>query len=307
MASYVQKNKLLKRVRRDKYLLVMLALPVLFFLIFSYIPMLGLLIGFQDFKMGAGFFGSPFVGLKWFREFWGSVYFLRLIGNTFLLSFYSLIFTFPVPIIFALLLNEIPVGWFKRTVQTVSYLPHFISVVVVGGLLFSILSPNDGIVNHLIQAMGGERINFLAKPEWFRPLYILSGLWQEFGWSSIIYLAALSGVDSQLYEAAVMDGAGRMRQTWHITLPGIRPTILMLLILSVGSMFNVGYEKIILMYSSATYSTADVFSTYLYRTGVVNGRYSLGVAAGLFNSVISFALLWSANYASRKMSEVSMW
>lgn len=298
---------LMKRVRRDKYLLLMLLPSVLFFVIFAYVPMAGLAMAFQDFKMGAGFFGSPWVGLRWFREFFGSVYFGRVLSNTLILSLLNLVFTFPIPIVFALLLNEVRCDPYKRIVQTVSYLPHFISVVIVVGLMVNIFSPNDGIINKFVEAAGGSRVNFMARPEWFRPLYIGSGVWQEFGWNSIIYLAALSGIDPTLYEAATIDGAGRWKQVWHVTLPGILPTIIMLLILSIGSILNVGFEKIILMYSPSTYETADVISTYVYRKGIAGAEFGYGVAVGLFNSVLSFALLWVANTFSKKATEVSMW
>ena len=262
---------------------------------------------FQDFSPGKGFLESPFVGLRWFREFFGSIYFERLMRNTILLNIYGLLWGFPIPIIFALLLNEVRDGPFKRVSQTVAYLPHFISVVVVVGLIYNFLSPNDGIINLMITRLGGQPINFMGEPKWFRTLYIGTGIWQNFGWDSIIYLAALSSVDPQLYEAAKIDGAGKWRQLFNITLPAISTTIIILLIMNVGNIMNVGFEKVILMYSPATYETADVISTYVYRRGIMGSQFSFGAAVGLFNSVINFMLLIAVNRISRKVSEVSLW
>lgn len=293
--------------KRNKYLLLMLLPVMLYFLVFSYIPMLGNVMAFQDYSVGKGFLHSEWIGLRWFREFFGSVYFGRLIKNTLLISVYSLLIGFPIPIIFALLLNELKDGPFKRITQTISYLPHFISVVVVVGLLYNFLSPVDGIVNAFLKSIGMKSINFMAEPKWFRGLYVGSNIWQNFGWDSIIYLAALSGVDPQLYEAAQIDGAGKFKQMLHVTLPAIMPTIVILLIMNVGSIMNVGFEKIILMYSPATYETADVISTYVYRRGILGSQFSFSAAVGLFNSVINFILLFSVNKFSKRLGEISLW
>jgi putative aldouronate transport system permease protein len=294
-------------IRKNRYLILMVAPVVVYYFIFSYIPMYGAIIGFKDFSPGKGILGSPWVGFHWFLAFFRSVYFGRLIGNTLLLSLLSLLFSFPVPIVFALLLNEVKSGVFKRAVQTVSYMPHFISLVVVVGIIVNFLSPTDGIVNSLLRGIGLEPVNFLGEPAWFRPLYIGSGIWQSFGWNSIIYMAALSSIDPQLYEASRIDGAGRWKQMLHVTLPGIRPTIVMLLILALGGLMNVGFEKIILMYNPSTYEVADVISTYVYRRGLLGAQYSFGAAVGLFNSVINFILLITVNRISKRVTDIGMW
>lgn len=301
------KPSALKEIKKNRYLFVMLLPVLLYFIVFSYIPMVGNIMAFENYSVGKGFFHSEWVGLKWFKEFFNSIYFGRLIKNTLAISVFSLIIGFPIPIIFALLLNEIKNGPFKKVTQTISYLPHFISVVVVVGLLFNFLSPIDGVVNMALNSMGKESINFMSDPKWFRTLYIGSNIWQNFGWDSIIYLAALSSVDPQLYEAAQIDGAGKIKQMIHITLPCIMPTIIILLIMNVGNLMNVGFEKIILMYSPATYETADVISTYVYRRGILGSQFGFSSAVGLFNSVINFVLLFTVNKISKRLSEISLW
>jgi len=268
--------------------------------------MYGAIIAFKEFNPALGIMGSPWVGFKHFKSFFEGVYFWRLVRNTLLISVYSLIWGFPAPIILALLLNEVKNKYFKRTVQTVSYLPHFISLVVVCGIIKDFTS-TDGVINDIIEFLGGERTNFLMIPEWFRPIYVGSGIWQEVGWGSIIYLAAITNIDPQLYEAATIDGASRCKQIWHITLPGIVPTIVILLILRLGGLMSVGFEKIILLYNSATMETADVISSYVYRRGLLDFDYSFSAAVGLFNSVINLILITSANRLSRKVSETSLW
>lgn len=284
-----------------------MALPVVaYYIIFHYAPMYGAIIAFKEFNPALGIMGSPWVGFKHFKSFFEGVYFWRLVRNTLLISVYSLIWGFPAPIILALLLNEVKNKYFKRTVQTVSYLPHFISLVVVCGIIKDFTS-TDGVINDIIEFLGGERTNFLMIPEWFRPIYVGSGIWQEVGWGSIIYLAAITNIDPQLYEAATIDGASRWKQIWHITLPGIVPTIVILLILRLGGLMSVGFEKIILLYNSATMETADVISSYVYRRGLLDFDYSFSAAVGLFNSVINLILITSANRLSRKVSETSLW
>ncbi len=307
-----QKNNIMyknckKIINRDKYLILMLIPVIVYYIIFHYIPMYGVTIAFKDFSISRGILGSQWVGLRWFNDFFSSYYFSRLIRNTFLMSFYGLLWGFPVPIIFALLLNELKDGAFKRTVQTVSYLPHFISVVIIVGMMVNFLSPSDGIVNIYLKNIGRDPINFLGNSNWFRTLYIGSGIWQSFGFSSIIYLAALSNIDPQLYDAGKIDGCNRWSQMIHITLPGLTPTIGILLILSLGSMMSVGFEKIILMYSPMTYETADVISTFTYRRGILNADYSYGAAVGFFNSVINCTLLVIFNYVSKRISDISLW
>lgn len=296
-----------KALARDKYLIILISPVVVFFLVFSYYPMYGAIIAFKEYRVALGIFGSPWVGFDHFIRFFNSLFFTRLITNTFLISFYSLLWGFPIPIIFALILNEFRDGLFKRSVQTISYFPHFISLVVACGMVISFLSPQGGIINRLIEMAGGTPINFLSLPQWFRTVLIGSSIWQGFGFGSIIYFAAISGVNPELYEAARIDGAGRMRQMWHITLPGIRPTILTLLILSIGNIMTVGFERIILLYSPATYATADVISTYVYRIGLLGAQYSYAAAIGLFNSAINITILLVVNSLSRRYFEISLW
>ena len=296
-----------KNVVRDRYLLLLVLLPVLYFIIFHYVPMYGLQIAFKRYSPGRGIWGSPWVGLKWFEQFFGSYFAGRLIRNVLLLNIYSLLWGFPLPILFALLLNEVKNGIFKRVVQTISYMPHFIPVVVVVGMVFSFLSVNGGIVNVMLEHLGIEPINFMSEPKWFRTIYIASGVWQSFGWGSIIYLAALSGIDTEQYEAARIDGANRIQQIVHITIPGILPTVIILLILQCGRMMSVGYEKIILMYNTATYEVADVISTYVYRNGILGGEFSFSTAVDLFNNVCNCLLLVTINWISRKVSDISLW
>ncbi|MFS0722479.1 ABC transporter permease [Paenibacillus sp. 1P07SE] len=299
---------LIRRVVANRYLYLMLLPPILFFLIFEYKPMYGALIAFKQFNPYLGIDNSPWIGFRNFEKFFESYYFWRLLKNTFLMSFYSLIFIFPASVAFALLLNEVRIKRFKSAVQTISYLPHFISLIVICGMIIDFSKPG-GIINSLLLWIGivSEPIQFLILPEWFRSIYVGSGLWQSLGWNSIIYLAALSGINPSLYEAAVIDGAGRWKQLLNVTLPGILPTVLILLILNVGTLLNVGWDKIILLYNPSTYVTADVISTFVYRRGVIEADYSFTAAVGLFNSVINFTLLVIANRISRKTTDSSLW
>jgi putative aldouronate transport system permease protein len=299
-------NKLLNNIYKNRYIYIMLLPAITFYIIFRYIPMYGVIIAFKDFKASRGILGSPWVGFKYFKQFFDSYYFFRLIRNTFLLNFYDLIFGFPAPIILAILLNELRHDKFKRFVQSVSYLPHFISVVITVGFVVDFFA-QSGIVNNYLKLIGITPINFLIEPKWFRPLYIGSGIWQGVGWGSIIYLAAISGIDPQLYEAATIDGAGRFRKITSITIPSIIPTIIILLIFRIGGMMSVGFEKVFLMYNPSTYETADVISTFVYRSGLQKAQYSYAAAIGLFNTIINFILVISANYASRVTTENSLW
>ncbi|MGP4078756.1 ABC transporter permease [Pseudalkalibacillus sp. R45] len=305
-----EKSPVLRRFLKDfnhgKYIYLMLVPVIVYYLIFHYWPMIGIVIGFQDYIPGVGFFESPWVGLKHFTEFFNSYYFWRLIKNTFLLNFWLLVFGFPAPIILALLLNEIRNRFFKRSVQTITYIPHFISLVVVVGIIKD-FTATDGMINQFRDLMGKESIPFLQYPEYFRTIFVTSEIWQTIGWSSIIYFAALSNVDPNLYEAADIDGAGRFRKMWHITLPAIRPTIVIILILTIGSLLNTSFEKILLLYQPLTYETADVISTYVYRKGIENSAFSFATAVGLFNTIINFTLLIIANAISRKISDNSLW
>ncbi|QNK59319.1 sugar ABC transporter permease [Paenibacillus sp. PAMC21692] len=298
--------QLLRDLRRNKYIYFMVLPVVAYYVIFHYIPIYGIQIAFRDYSPSTGFLNSPFVGFKHFISFFDSYYFWRLIKNTLMINLYELIFGFPMPIIFALLLNEIRRSWFKRTVQTISYLPHFISVVIIAGMITDFVA-RDGLINQFITMLGGEAIPFLQKAEWFRTIYVGSGIWQGLGWSTIIYLAAISNIDPTLYEASTVDGAGRWRQVLHITIPGILPICIIMLILQIGYMMSVGHEKIILLYNPLTYETADVISTYVFRKGILEASYSFSTAISLFNSVINFALLIIANNISRRVSDTSLW
>lgn len=284
-----------------------LVLPVIiYFFLFHYLPMGGVLMSFQDFSVRRGIFGSRWLGFEHFVRFFNSVYFWRLLRNTLLISFYGLVFSFPLPIVFALCLNEVKNKKFKKTVQTISYLPYFISVVVVVSILID-FTKSQGILTKLAGFFGDKGGALISRPEWFRTLYVGSNMWQHLGYNSIIFMAALSGIDPELYEAAWIDGAGRWKQTLHVTLPGIASTIVILLILRLGQIMSVGFEKTILMYSPATYETADVISSYTYRVGVIDNNYSYSTAVNLFNSAINFLMLIGANKISRKFSETSLW
>ncbi|WP_308167028.1 ABC transporter permease subunit [Acetivibrio sp. MSJd-27] len=299
-------SKIKKDYSKNYIVVYMMIIVVAYYVVFHYLPMYGVTMAFQDFNVSKGIFGSQWVGLKHFKEFFSSIYAWRTIRNTLLLSFYQLLFGFPFPIILALLLNEVRVKWFKKTVQSITYLPHFISVVVVCGMVVEFTS-QSGLINDIIAMFGGERVSFLLKPEWFRPIYVTTSLWQSVGWDSIIYLAALAGVDPALYEAAYTDGANRFRQFWHVTLPSIAPTIIVLFILNIGKFMSQGAEKVILLYNENVYETADVISSFVYRRGLINADYSFSTAVGLFNSVINLILVVTANTLSRKFSESSLW
>ena len=287
-----------------KYLLV---LPVVaFYILFYYVPLYGAVISFQDYSPRLGILGSEWVGFKHYIDFFDNIYFLRLIKNTFTLSGLNLIFGFPFPIIFALMLNELRSNGFKRVIQTLSYMPHFISLVIVCSMIKTFCA-YDGLINNIIALFGGEPYSILQDAPSFKYVYVISSIWQELGWNSIIYLAALGGINEELYEAAEIDGAGRFKQILHVTLPGILPTIMIMLILRVGQMLNVGYEKILLLYNSATYDTADVISTFIYRKGLEDFDWSFSSAVGLFNSVVNFVFLVSANAISKRTTETGLW
>lgn len=286
--------------------LYIMALPiVLYYVLFRYIPMVGTVMAFQKFNIAKGIFGSPWIGFDNFITFFNSYYFVRLLRNTFLISATDLIFNFPAPIIFALLLNEVNNRWFKKTVQTISYMPYFVSIVVLCGLVIDFCQAG-GVISNVASILLGESVNLMSKPEYFRAIFVGSNIWQGLGYGSIVYIAALTSVDQELYEAAVIDGAGRWKQTIHITIPSIMPTIIILLILRMGSILDVGYEKVMLLYNPATYETADVISTFVYRKGFVDYDYSYSTAVGLFNSVINLCLLTLTNYISRRAGEISL-
>lgn len=300
-------SKVNKRIMRHWQLYVILLIPVVLVAIFSYGPMYGLQIAFKDYIPTYGISGSKWVGFKHFINFINSHQFSRLIGNTITISLYSLIAGFPIPIILALALNECTSTKFKKTVQMITYAPHFISTVVMVGIILLILSPSSGIINQFIQLFGGKPIDFMAKPEWFKSIYVWSGVWQGMGYSSIIYIAALAGIDPTLHEAAIVDGASRWQRIWHVNIPGILPTVTILLIMNFGSIMSVGYEKILLMQNSLNMAKSDVISTFVYRMGLESAQYSFSAAVGLFNAVINFILLAIVNTVAKKLGETSLW
>lgn len=297
----------LKKDLKTNWQIYLMAIPfIVYFLVFNYAPMVGIVMAFQKYMIRKGIMGSAFVGMDNFMRFFNSTNFLRLMRNTLMISFYGLIFSFPLPIIFALCLNEVRNTRFKKIVQTISYLPYFISVVVVVSILFD-FGKSTGVFTQAAEFFGWKGGALISSPEWFRTLYIGSNLWQHLGYNSIIFISALAAIDPTLYEAARIDGANRWQQTKYVTLPGIASTIVVLLILRLGQIMSVGYEKIILMYGPSTYETADVIASYVYRIGIINADYSYATAINLFNSIINLVILTTANWISRKVNETSIW
>jgi putative aldouronate transport system permease protein len=296
-----------QKLKRDMPKYAILAPAVLLLLVFHYLPLYGIVLAFQDFNVFSGISGSPWVGFRHFLVFLNDPSYWRVMRNTVIINIYSLIFGFQFPIAFALLLNEIRAKWFKKITQTVSYLPHFISWVIAAGIVATILSPSSGLVNTVLAWFGKEPVYFLTKAEIFRPILIVSGIWKGFGMSSVYYIAALAGIDQQLYEAAVVDGAGRWRQAWHITLPGMRNIIIVLLVLALGNMFSIGFDQIFLLYNPTVYETGDVISTYTYRFGLEKAMYSFSAAIGLTQAVVNFLMIFGANRLSRKVAGWSLW
>jgi putative aldouronate transport system permease protein len=295
------------RIKRYKYL-YLLFLPVLvWYIMFRYVPMYGIIIAFKNYNVFTGIGKSPWAGFLYFKQFFESMFFWRLLRNTFLISLYGLFFGFPAPIVLALLFNELKNGLFKRVTQTISYLPHFISTVVIVSMFVEFLSPSRGLINNLMAAVGMDRIYFLGDPKYFRPIFTIMNIWRGIGWGTIIYLAALTGINPELYEAAIIDGCNRFKQTIHVTLPGIANTIIIMLIFRIGDLLSVGSESIILMYNPAIYETSDVISTYVYRRGLVEAQYSFGAAVGLFDAIIGLALIGIANTLAKRYSETSLW
>jgi putative aldouronate transport system permease protein len=299
---------IVKELKTNKYIYFMLAPVLLYYAIFQYGPMYGAIIAFKDFTPALGIWGSPWSGFNHFADFFNGIYFWRILKNTILISVYELIFGFPAPIILALMLNELRSAIFKRVVQTVTYMPHFISLVVICGILKDFTS-SDGIITSIYEWITSRNLgeSLLLQPDMFRTIFVSSGIYQQIGWGTIIYLAALTGIDMEQYEAAKMDGANRFRQMLHITIPGILPTVVIMLILNLGHMLSIGFEKIILLYTPVTFETADVISSYVYRVGLQDFNYSLSAAVGLFNSVINFGMVILANAISRKLNETSLW
>jgi putative aldouronate transport system permease protein len=305
------KQKITKQVLyKNRYMLFMMIPVVIYYLVFCYLPMTGLVMAFNQYKIGSGFKGiytSEWVGLKWFKQFFGSVYLGRLVRNTFLLQFYSLIFGFPIPILFAVAVTQIGREKIQKVIQVSTYLPYFISTIVVCGMIHNFLSPTGGIINQFLNMLGIESINFMGLPQWFRPIYVISGSWQSFGFNSIIFVAAIMGISPELYEAMKVDGANKRQIIWHLVLPSIRPTIILLLVMSLGTMMSVGFEKVYLLYNTAIYETADVIQTYVYRQGIQSNNYSYATAVGLFNSVINFVIVFVSNRMSRRLTDTSIW
>ncbi len=307
IVSRKEHGNTMKLIRRYWPLYIFILPTLVFLIIFNYLPMYGIQIAFRDFSASKGVLGSPWVGWKWFKAFTDNPRFWKYFENTLTLSLYSLVAGFPVPIILACILNYIPSQRFKRFSQTVTYMPHFISVVVLVGMMSSFLSPSSGFVNTIVKALGGEPVYFMGKAKYFQHLYVWSGVWQSAGWGSIIYIAALSGVSSDMHEAAIIDGATKLQRVLHIDLPSIMPTMVTLLILNCGSILGVGFEKVYLMQNTLNTSVSEVISTYTYKIGIISSEFSYSTAIGLFNTVINFIILILVNGVSKKIFEVSLW
>ena len=298
--------RLWKNMKKNWILYVMIAPVVVYYIVFAYTPMYGILLAFKNYKVKLGILGSPWVGLDHFQRFFSAYNFKQLIGNTVGISVYSLIIGFPIPIVFALMLNYLTHHKLKKIVQMVSYAPYFISTVVICGMITIFMAPDTGILNVLRGFLGLESVNFLARPEWFKSIYVWTGVWQGMGWSSIIYISALAGVDYEMHEAAIVDGATKIQRMIHVDLPSIKPTILMLLILQMGSIMNVGFEKVYLLQNTLNKSAASVIATYVYEVGLINSDYGYSTAVGLFNSLINLALVVAANQLSKRFAGESL-
>ncbi|MDF2651456.1 MAG: yteP13 [Paenibacillus sp.] len=298
-----QSSEMGRRIWKNKWIYVMLLPGVLYFLVFKYIPMYGLIISFQNYKPFKGISGSEWVGFEHFQRLFTEPDFLNILSNTLILFGMNLLFYFPVPILLALMLNEVKGDLFKKTFQTIVYLPHFMSWVIIVSISFVMLTMDGGIINDIIEYFGFQKINFLLAPEWFRPTYILQVIWREAGWGTIIYLAAIASIDPGLYEAARMDGAGRIRQMWHITLPAIRSVIIVLLILKIGDVLELGFEHVYLLLNSMNRNVAEIIDTYVYTAGLKQGQFSYSAAIGLFKSFIGLALVMIVNRIAKKMGE----
>lgn len=302
------RSRTLLRVLKTKYdLYLLLSVPLVWYLVFKYYPMYGVQIAFKDFVPTKGIWGSDWAGLKYFLRFFSSYYFWKLIWNTISLSLYHLVAGFPVPVFLALLMNEIKSRRFKKLMQNATYIPHFLSVVVIVGMLNIFLDPQYGVVNKLAIFAGGGAVEYMRKAEWFQTIYVLSGIWQHAGWNSIIYMAALAGIDESYYEAAVIDGASRMQKIIYISIPCILPTMIILLILQIGSIMDVGFEKVLLMQNPINASKSDIIATFVYANGIQKGQFSYSAAVGLFNSIINFAILVLANSIAKRTTKVGLW
>ncbi len=300
-------SSLIKSIKNDWSLYLLITPVIIYFLVFQYWPMYGVQIAFKDFLAVKGIWNSPWVGFKHFERFFSNYQFWRLLKNTLGISIYQLAVGFPLPILLALMMNEVGNKYFKKTVQMATYAPHFLSTVVLAGMVISFLSPTNGIINSLITFFGGKPIYFMAEPGWFKTIFVFSGVWQNAGWGSIIYMAALAGIDPSLYEAAEIDGASKIKRILYVTIPGILPTAIILLILDSGKIMNVGFEKSFLMQNPLNISSSEVISTYVYKSGLVGAQYSFATAVGLFNSVVNFILLLTVNKISKSTSETGLW
>lgn len=297
----------IRNIRKNIDLYILLIPGLAFLFLFKYTPMYGILIAFQDFNIFKGISGSTWVGLSNFNKLFRSEEFYMVFKNTLIISTYKVLFLFPLPIFVALVLNEIKAMFFKRSIQTIVYLPHFLSWVIIGGLFVNILSPSGGIVNSVITALGGKPIHFLMDNVFFRGVLVFTAGWKEAGWGAIIYIAAIAGIDQEIYEAAVVDGAGRIKQIIHITLPGLASTIVLMFILRLGSILDAGFEQVLIMYNPVVYETADIIGTFVYRVGLGKMDYSFSTAVGLFNSLIGFIMIMTGNYLSKKILKKSIW
>ncbi len=296
-----------KKIKGKWQLLAMFAFPLLWYLIFCYVPMYGIQLAFRNYNPRLGYLGSPLVGFRWFKQFFSSYYWKDIIWNTFSISLYSIVIGFPVPIILAIIINELPGRKFKKVLQNITYIPHFISMVVLCGMLYLFLSPRYGIVNVALSAMGLEPVGFLESSKYFKGVYVASGIWQESGWSSIIYIAALAGIDPSLYEAAKIDGAGRFKRILHVSLPGIVPTVVTLLILRVGQIMSIGFEKAYLLQNDLNLKSSEIISTLVYKQGILQGNIGYATAVGLMNSCLNLLLIVLANKFCKKFFETSLW
>lgn len=296
-----------RKIKRRWQLYLVILLPVIYIIVFKYIPMYGVQIAFRDYIVTKGISGSPWAGGKYFIQFFKSYQFWRLIGNTLAISLYSLIAGFPIPIILALSLNEVRKHSFRKAVQLITYAPHFISTVVLVSIVMQFLSPQSGLIATIIKRLGGEPLNFMGLPEYFQSIYVWSGVWQSTGYASIIYIATLASIDPSLYEAAAIDGASRLQKIWYIDIPGIFPTIVILLIMNMGRIMSVGFEKVYLMQNPLNLRTSEIISTYVYKVGLLGANFSFSTAVGLFNSVINFILLITVNQIAKKVGETSLW
>lgn len=301
------KKSFLAYVKRKKFLYLMLLPGIIFFVIFHYIPMYGILMAFEDFNFKAGIFGSPWIGLENFKYMFGLSDFYEVFWNSIYLSFLRIVFTFPVPILLALFLNDVACAPYQKTLQTLFYLPHFVSWVVIGGILINFLSPTTGVVNKVMESLGMDPVFFLADERYFRPIIVLSSVWKESGWGTIIYLAAITGISAELYEASTMDGASKLQNLWYITLPSIKPTIVVMLILQMGKIMSNGFEQIFILQNPQNLAVSEVFETYTYRIGMLGGRYSFATTVGLFTSVISAAFLLASNKIANLLGEEGVW